>query len=175
MICRRRKLPDPRSIGSHNPGATNMLRIGGREAALLVLLFDLLKGATPVLIAHELQLPPLEIGIVAVAACLGHMFPLYFGFKGGKGVATTLGVLIPISWGVTSLAACCWLLVLAIARYSSLASIISALTLPLYSYWLAPDFIIPLSLLSLLILVRHLPNIRRLIQGKEPRIGHKAP
>ena len=100
LICRIAGLPDPRQNGSNNPGATNVLRIGGRWSALAVLIIDILKGMAPVWVGYYLGLTQFELGMVALGACLGHIFPIFFQFKGGKGVATAFGAIAPISWAV---------------------------------------------------------------------------
>ncbi|EQN60023.1 glycerol-3-phosphate acyltransferase [Escherichia coli HVH 20 (4-5865042)] len=98
LVCRLCGLPDPRTSGSGNPGATNVLRIGGKGAAVAVLIFDVLKGMLPVWGAYELGVSPFWLGLIAIAACLGHIWPVFFGFKGGKGVATAFGAIAPIGW-----------------------------------------------------------------------------
>ncbi|MGY0583394.1 MAG: glycerol-3-phosphate 1-O-acyltransferase PlsY, partial [Paraglaciecola chathamensis] len=98
LICRMFALPDPRKAGSNNPGATNVLRIGGRLPAALVFIFDVLKGTIPVYVGYFLGLSPIALGLVGLAACLGHIFPLYFYFKGGKGVASAIGAMLPLGW-----------------------------------------------------------------------------
>ena len=117
LVCRIARLPDPREHGSGNPGATNVLRIGGRLAAAAVLVFDILKGMLPVWLAYKLDVPPLYLGLTAIAACLGHIYPVFFHFRGGKGVATAFGAIAPIGWDLTGLMTGTWLLtVLLFAR-----------------------------------------------------------
>ena len=113
LVSRLTGLPDPRDHGSHNPGATNVLRLGGRMAALIVLLLDVLKGMAPVYLAWYLQIKPVYLGFIGVAACLGHMYPLFFHFRGGKGVATALGTMLPIGFAMGGRRSppgcwCCW-------------------------------------------------------------------
>ena len=121
LICRVTRLPDPRTVGSNNPGATNVLRIGGKAAAASVLLCDMLKGTIPVWLGYFLDIDPIILGVVAIAACLGHMYPIFFHFKGGKGVATALGAIAPIGLDLTGMIMGTWLLVAFLFRYSSLA------------------------------------------------------
>ncbi|MGL6258510.1 glycerol-3-phosphate 1-O-acyltransferase PlsY [Vibrio sp. WXL103] len=173
LICRLLGLPDPRTQGSQNPGATNVLRIGGRKAAVAVLLCDMLKGTIPVWSGYFLQIDAVILGVIAIAACLGHMYPLFFHFRGGKGVATALGALAPIGLDLTGLVIATWLLIVAIFRYSSLAAIISVLLAPLYTWWIKPQYTLPVAMLCCLIILRHHQNIRRLLEGTEPKVGEK--
>lgn len=166
-------LPDPRSNGSGNPGATNVLRLGGRQAAALTLLGDMLKGLAPVLVAKYLGLPPLVLAGVALAAFLGHLYPVFFGFRGGKGVATFLGVLLGLSWWVGGGVALTWLAMAALARFSSLAALTAAFMAPLYLHWVgAPaEFLIVAVVMTTLLVWRHHSNIRKLLDGTESRIS----
>ncbi|CND01125.1 glycerol-3-phosphate 1-O-acyltransferase PlsY [Yersinia pseudotuberculosis] len=173
LVCRVARLPDPRTHGSGNPGATNVLRIGGRTAAVAVLLFDILKGMLPVWIAYLLHIPPLYLGLTAIAACLGHIYPVFFHFKGGKGVATAFGAIAPIGWDLTGLMTGTWLLTVLLSGYSSLGAIVSALIAPFYVWWFKPQFTFPVAMLSCLILMRHHDNIQRLWRGKEGKIWDK--
>lgn len=174
LICKMVGLPDPRTEGSHNPGATNVLRIGGRWAALAVLVFDILKGMLPVWLGHYLGLLPFELGMVALGACLGHIFPIFYKFKGGKGVATAFGAIAPIGWGVVSSMLGTWLLVFLVSGYSSLSAVISALLLPLYVWWFKPEFTFPVALVCCLLIYRHHANIQRLWRGKEDKMWRKS-
>ena len=119
-------LTDPRSIGSHNPGATNVLRIGGKTAAVITLIGDVLKGLIPVLVARELTASTLTVSLVGAAAFLGHLYPVFFGFRGGKGVATACGVFLGISGVLTLILMAVWLTVAVLFRYSSLAALTAA-------------------------------------------------
>ena len=130
LVSRLFKLPDPRSNGSNNPGATNVYRLGGAVPACLVLVFDILKGTIPVWGAYFLQLEPLMLGLIGVAACLGHMFPVFFHFKGGKAVATAFGTLLPIGLLLGGLLISTWVAVVAITRYSSLGALVAVSLAP---------------------------------------------
>ncbi|OWF87664.1 acyl-phosphate--glycerol-3-phosphate O-acyltransferase [Yersinia entomophaga] len=173
LVCRIAKLPDPRENGSGNPGATNVLRIGGRTAAAAVLVFDVIKGMLPVWIAYLLHVSPLYLGITAIAACLGHIYPVFFNFRGGKGVATAFGAIAPIGWDLTGLMTGTWLLTVLLSGYSSLGAIVSALIAPFYVWWFKPQFTFPVAMLSCLILMRHHDNIQRLWRGQESKIWDK--
>lgn len=173
LICRLAGLPDPRETGSGNPGATNVLRLGGRFAALAVLIADVAKGGLPVWLAYKLDLAPPVLGIIAIAACLGHIYPIFFHFQGGKGVATAFGAIAPISWDITGLLSGTWLITLLLTGYSSLAAVITALLAPLYVWWFRPEFTFPVAMLSCLILLRHNENLERLWRGQEPKIWQK--
>jgi len=170
LVCKIAGLPDPRTQGSGNHGATNVLRIGGKAAAACVLIFDILKGMVPVWLAYLLHLAPLYLGLTAIAACLGHIYPVFFRFRGGKGVATALGAIAPIGWDLTGLMTGTWLLTVLLSGYSSLGAIVSALIAPFYVWWFKPQFTFPVSMLSCLILLRHHDNIQRLWRGQESKI-----
>jgi glycerol-3-phosphate acyltransferase PlsY len=181
IVSRMLGLADPRSYGSGNPGATNVLRSGNRWAAILTLAFDVLKGYVPVLVAL-IYAPRLGFGagtvaLVGLAAFIGHLWPLFFGFRGGKGVATAAGVLLALNpWlGAATLAT--WLIIAAFFRYSSLASIAAALFAPLYMvlFWGAGPEALAIAAMSLLLLWRHAGNFERLIAGREAKIGQKKP
>ena len=162
-------LPDPRTIGSKNPGATNVLRTGKKLAALLTLLGDALKGALTVGLAQYFELSSLMVGLIAIATLIGHVFPIYYGFKGGKGVATAAGILFMFSWvmGLTVLGI--WLGVFFIWRYSSLAAIIAGSLSPVIGFFYGIDFyeLIASSIIALILILRHMENIKRLIDGTE--------
>jgi glycerol-3-phosphate acyltransferase PlsY len=170
LVCRLARLPDPRTQGSGNPGATNVLRVGGKAAAATVLVFDILKGMLPVWLAYKLNVTPMYLGLTAIAACVGHIYPVFFRFKGGKGVATALGAIAPIGWDLTGLMTGTWLLTVLLSGYSSLGAIISALIAPFYVWWFKPQFTFPVAMLSCLILLRHHDNIQRLWRGQETKI-----
>lgn len=173
LVCRVARLPDPRTQGSGNPGATNVLRIGGRTAAAAVLIFDVLKGMLPVWLAYRLNIPPIYLGLTAIAACVGHIYPVFFRFKGGKGVATAFGAIAPIGWDLTGLMTGTWLLTVLLSGYSSLGAIVSALIAPFYVWWFKPQFTFPVAMLSCLILLRHHDNIQRLWRRQETKIWDK--
>ncbi|EGA71999.1 putative glycerol-3-phosphate acyltransferase PlsY [Vibrio sinaloensis DSM 21326] len=173
LICRMLRLPDPRKMGSHNPGATNVLRIGGKKAAVAVLLCDMLKGTIPVWGAFFLGIEPVILGVIAIAACLGHMYPIFFHFKGGKGVATALGAIAPIGLDFTAMVVATWLVVAFTFRYSSLAALVTVLLAPLYTWLVKPQYTLPVAMLCCLIVFRHHQNIKRLFMGEEPKIGDK--
>ncbi|MEX0334238.1 glycerol-3-phosphate 1-O-acyltransferase PlsY [Vibrio tubiashii] len=173
LICRVLRLPDPRGVGSNNPGATNVLRIGGKKAAVAVLLCDMLKGTIPVWGGYFLDIDPIILGVIAIAACLGHMYPLFFHFKGGKGVATALGAIAPIGLDLTGMIIATWLSVAFLFRYSSLAAIVTVLLAPFYTWMVKPQYTLPVAMLCCLIIFRHHQNIKRLFEGTEPKVGEK--
>ena len=168
-------LPDPRWEGSGNPGATNVLRIGGRVPAAATLAGDVLKGVLPVLVAGNLTSSPAIEALAALAALVGHLYPLYFRFQGGKGVATMLGAITALAWPVGCVMCALWLVVAAATRYSSLASMTAAISAPVAAWWLAPGpaNLAVLTLIAALVLWRHRANIRRLGSGTESRIGQR--
>lgn len=173
LICRVLRLPDPRTVGSNNPGATNVLRVGGKGAAAAVLLCDMLKGTIPVWLGYYLNIDSIILGVVAIAACLGHMYPIFFHFKGGKGVATALGAIAPIGFDLTGMIMATWLVVAFLFRYSSLAALVTALLAPFYAWLVKPQYTLPVAMLCCLIVLRHHQNIRRLLDGSEPKLGQK--
>lgn len=173
LVCRLAGLPDPRQNGSGNPGATNVLRLGGKWAALTVLVFDILKGMLPVWLAYYLNIPPFYLGLTAIASCLGHIYPVFFRFQGGKGVATAFGAIAPIGWDLAGLMTGTWLITVLLSGYSSLGAIVSALIAPFYVWWVKPQFTFPVAMLSCLILMRHHDNIQRLWRGQEVKIWRK--
>jgi len=177
LIARLYGLPDPRSHGSGNPGATNMLRTGKKSAAALTLIGDALKGYVAVMLAKWVTttygLPVFVPYLAALAAFLGHLFPVFFGFKGGKGVATALGVLLALDLRLGGLAVLTWIAMFAITRVSSLSALVAATLAPVYGYYLLGEgpenkyLAGILALLSLLVLARHQSNIRKLLSGEE--------
>ena len=175
VVCRLLGKNDPRESGSGNPGATNVLRLHGKGPAIATLLGDIGKGVVPVLLARGLELGPLVIGACACAAFLGHLFPVFFGFRGGKGVATFVGVLLaialPLGLGFIGL----WLLVAAITRYSSLAALTATAAMPLVGVWLGSPwpYIAAMAVMGSAIFYRHQANISRLLAGTEGRIGKR--
>ncbi|MGD8118348.1 MULTISPECIES: glycerol-3-phosphate 1-O-acyltransferase PlsY [unclassified Vibrio] len=173
LICRILRLPDPRGVGSNNPGATNVLRIGGKKAAVAVLLCDMLKGTIPVWGGYFLGIDPIMLGVIAIAACLGHMYPIFFHFKGGKGVATALGAIAPIGLDLTAMIIATWIAVAFLFRYSSLAALVTVLLAPFYTWMIKPQYTLPVAMLCCLIIFRHHQNIKRLLEGTEPKVGEK--
>ncbi|CAG18866.1 glycerol-3-phosphate 1-O-acyltransferase PlsY [Photobacterium profundum] len=173
LISRLYRLPDPRDSGSGNPGATNVLRLGGKSAASMVLVCDVLKGMLPVWLSYFLNINPFLLGIIGIAACLGHIYPIFFHFRGGKGVATALGALAPIGWDLSGMLIGTWLLTVFITGYSSLGSLITALAAPLLTWFVKPEYTMAVSMLSCLIVLRHHDNLRRLFEGKETKIWQK--
>jgi len=175
ITCRLMGLPDPRSEGSRNPGATNVLRLGGKKAAAITLFGDMLKGLLPVLIALSLGMSDAVIAACALAAFLGHLYPLYYGFQGGKGVATLLGVLLGTHWllGLGTIGV--WLAMAFTFRYSSLSALVAATASPLLAWYITHSPIISASiaLMAVLLIWRHCSNIRNLLAGKEDKIGSR--
>ncbi|MBI2993156.1 MAG: glycerol-3-phosphate 1-O-acyltransferase PlsY [Gammaproteobacteria bacterium] len=173
LVCRAMGLADPRGGGSGNPGTTNVLRMHGRTAAALTLCGDVGKGLIPVLLARWLESPPWVVGLTGAAAFGGHLFPVFFRFRGGRGVATLIGVLLGVHWLLGLAFVATWLIVAAASRYSSLAALMAAVCLPFYAWLLLPDraYLVCLSAISAVLIARHLPNIRKLINGTESKIG----
>ncbi len=174
VVCKIMRLPDPRTQGSKNPGATNVLRIGGKKAAVITLLGDVLKGVVPVLAAKWYGLDTLSLSLVAFAAFFGHLYPIFFGFQGGKGVATAFGCMAALSWPVGLAMVATWLMVALIFRYSSLAALITALLAPIYTWYFTNwDYTITACAISILLIYRHRSNIHNLLAGTEDKIGEK--
>ena len=174
IICRLFGLPDPRTAGSGNPGATNVLRLGGKKAAALTLVGDMLKGLVPAVVAQIANVPLPWIAVIGLAAVIGHMYPVFFGFQGGKGVATGLGALIGTHWVTGLLAIAVWLASCLAFRISSLAALITFVAAPVLFLvsgmkWTAIVFM----LMSVLLFWRHRENVKRLFRGEEPLIGKK--
>ncbi len=174
IVCRLFSLPDPRTAGSKNPGATNVYRLGGRFPAVLVLVVDILKGTFPVYGSYFMGIEPLWLGFIAVAACLGHIYPLYFGFKGGKAVATAFGAMLPIGVDLAGLLILTWGIVIFLWGYSSLGAIVAVGLAPLFTWFIKPLYTIPVAMLSLLIIIRHRANIVRLLKKEEGKIWNKG-
>lgn len=173
IVCRLMGLPDPRTEGSLNPGATNVLRIGGKKAAAITLVGDFIKGVIPVAAAAAFHQPDWAVGLVGIAAVLGHLFPVFFKFRGGKGVATAFGVTVAAYWPLGLMLALTWLVVAKLFKISSLAAIVATLAAPLYAaaFRLPGSFIAMIFVISLLVLWRHRTNIQRLVAGTEGKIG----
>lgn len=185
IVSRVMGLSDPRTFGSKNPGATNVLRSGSKTAAIVTLLLDAAKGWLPVMLVRWYGKPyGLEDGtmaMVGLAAFVGHLYPVFFGFAGGKGVATALGVLLGISWILGLATAVTWLIMAYFFRYSSLAALTAALFAPVYyvfgdgtAWYMNKGVLFSVSTLSLLLIYRHAENIGRLAKGTESRLGSKS-
>lgn len=170
LISRFLRLPDPRLQGSYNPGASNVFRSGGIFPAALTFAFDLLKGFIPVLVSLYIGADDLVISLTAVAACLGHIFPIYFSFKGGKAVATAIGVIFAFDWALAMLLLLIWGIVLKLTRYASLAAVLTVGLAPVLCYFWINQFFYPVLSISGLIITRHLDNLKRLFKGREARI-----
>jgi glycerol-3-phosphate acyltransferase PlsY len=177
IVCRLMGLPDPRTQGSNNPGATNVLRIGGKKAAAITLAGDGLKGLIPLLGAHALQLETPGLAAIGLAAFLGHLYPVFFGFQGGKGVATALGVQWGLYWPLGLSVAAIWLFMAKVVRISSLSALVSMGLAPFLLWWLWDDpWLVGMQvLISLILFWRHKSNIRNLLAGAEGRIGTGKP
>jgi len=173
IVCQAFKLPDPRASGSNNPGATNVLRLAGKKYAAIVLLGDFLKGLLAVWFASIMHLSPFVQGLVGLAAVLGHVYPIFFEFKGGKGVATTLGVLFGFQPILGLMVIVIWMLVAYFSRYASLASMVAVTIAPFLSINGKSAFI-PLFIIALIVLYQHRNNIIRLREGREPKIKLKS-
>ncbi len=180
IVSKAMRLDDPRSYGSGNPGATNVLRSGNKTAAVLTLLLDALKGVVAVLVARavsgRLGFGEAVIALAGLAAFLGHLYPVFFRFEGGKGVATAAGVLLALGgWlGLASLGT--WLAIAFATRYSSLAALVTALLAPVYTYFLIgdPQVVVLVAVMSVLLIWRHRSNIAKLLNGTESKLGSKA-
>lgn len=184
IVSKAMGLSDPRTFGSGNPGATNVLRSGSKAAALVTLLFDALKGFVPVLLVRlygrRYGMEEGTVALVGLAAFLGHLYPVFFRFQGGKGVATFLGVVFGVHWALGLATALTWLVIALFFRYSSLASLVAAVFAPVYylfgdrlAWYAEKPVALALGLMALLLAWRHRANIQRLVQGSESRIGEK--
>lgn len=173
VLCKVMGQPDPRTQGSGNPGATNVLRFGGKRLAAATLIGDIVKGFLPVAIAAPFVHSPTAVGAVALAAVVGHVFPIFFRFKGGKGVATGCGVLLGASWPTALAAFGVWLTVFLLTRVSSLSAIAASAALPLLIYWLDPhpEYLWFAIAISAILLWRHRQNFLNLLAGREKRVG----
>ena len=173
IVCKALALGDPRELGSGNPGATNVLRLYGKTAALLTLCGDILKGLVPVLLLRFVQAPDVFIAAAGLAAFSGHLYPLFFGFRGGKGVATLTGVLLAFHWLLGTAFIITWLLVALISRYSSLAAITAGLLAPAYCWLIiaTPFHLAGVSMMSVMLIWRHRSNIKNLLAGAENKIS----
>ena len=176
IVSRLFGLADPRSYGSGNPGATNVLRSGNKGAAILTLVFDALKGYVPVVLALQLGLNEAVVTLVGLGAFLGHLWPVFFKFEGGKGVATAAGVLLGFSSALGGLVLLVWLGMAVVFRYSSLASLSAAVAAPIVQIagWGFGPLSIGVIVMSALLIWRHEANIRKLLAGQESKLGQKA-
>lgn len=184
IVSRTMGLSDPRTYGSKNPGATNVLRSGSKAAAIVTLLLDAFKGWLPVMLVRwfgeSYGLGDGTIALVGLAAFLGHLFPVFFRFAGGKGVATALGVLLATSWILGLATGVTWLVIAYAFRYSSLASLVAAVFAPVYyvfgdglAWAMDKSIVLSTALMSLLLIWRHTENISRLVKGTESKLGSK--
>ena len=184
IVSRSMGLNDPRTYGSKNPGATNVLRSGSKAAAIVTLLLDALKGWLPVMLVKWFGQPyglgDGTVAMVGLAAFLGHLFPVFFRFVGGKGVATALGVLLATSWMLGLATGATWLIIAYFFRYSSLASLVAAVFAPVYYVFgggvvwpLEKSIVLSTTVMALLLVWRHAENISRLIKGTESKLGSK--
>lgn len=174
LIARLKNLEDPRNVGSGNPGATNILRYGGKTAAALTLLGDVMKGVIPVVIAGSITSNSVVLALVGLAAFLGHLYPVFFGFRGGKGVATAFGVWLGLSSWVALALVLTWSLIAALFRYSSLAALAVSFAAPVYVWWILHGqlpYLVTSIAMSVLLCWRHRANIQNLFAGKEGKIG----
>ena len=185
VVCKLMGLPDPRSEGSGNPGATNVLRVGGKRPAAITLFGDMLKGFIPVFVASFSNLTDIGFALVGFAAFIGHLYPVFFGFKGGKGVATMLGVLFGIHWAVGLATALTWLLMAKVVKISSLSALVATLLAPLYVFLIMGtylkinmDHVLPLivttAVMTAILFWRHRSNIQKLLSGEESKIGKSS-
>ncbi|NML44700.1 glycerol-3-phosphate 1-O-acyltransferase PlsY [Ramlibacter sp. G-1-2-2] len=185
LVSRVMGLKDPRTFGSKNPGATNVLRSGSKPAAIVTLLLDALKGFVPVLVVRlygdSIGLGDGTVALVALAAFLGHLYPVYFRFQGGKGVATFIGVVFGIHWALGVATGLTWIIIAFFFRYSSLASLVAAIFAPVYyllgdrmAWYAETPIAFALFVMAALMAWRHRENIRRLLAGTESRLGSKA-
>ena len=175
VLCRIAGYPDPRRQGSGNPGASNILRLYGKKAAAITLAGDLLKGLLPVLIGRALQVPEVILAGMGVAAFLGHLYPIFFQFEGGKGVATFIGILYGLAWPAGVAFMLVWIVTAATFRYSSLSALVATALSPVLVFIMVPSYayLTATLLMAGFIFWRHQANIRKLLSGTERKIGSK--
>ena len=176
VVCKTMGLSDPREGGSNNPGATNVLRLHGKPAAIITLAGDLLKGLIPILIGKMLGAPHVVLAFMGLAAFLGHLYPVFFGFEGGKGIATFIGVIFGFAWQVGAVFMITWFIIAKLFKFSSLAALVGSLVSILaVSFFLPlPYYLIVMVIMVILIFWRHKANIEKLMAGTESKIGEKA-
>lgn len=175
IVCKIAGLPDPRTQGSKNPGATNVMRLGGKRLAAITLLGDALKGFIPVMLVKVFFPDPILVGFVMLGAFLGHLYPIFFKFQGGKGVATLIGTLLGMSWMVGGLFLLTWLVVALTFRISSLAALVATVLVPFYTLAILNiTYALFVACLCVLLILRHKTNIQRLLAGTEPKMGKKG-
>jgi len=172
VVCKLLDLDDPRTHGSHNPGATNVLRLHGKKAALLTLIGDVFKGIIPVTIASFLKTPDIIIALTGLATFTGHLFPVFFNFRGGKGVATLTGVLLGMNWMLGMLFISTWVIVVVLTRYSSLSALVASALTPVYTTVILPGYLYTAcnGLMAVILFWRHRTNIKNLVAGTEDKI-----
>ncbi len=173
IVCRLMQLPDPRSEGSKNPGATNVLRLGGKKAAIITLLGDSLKGFIPVLIGHFFHLGVTELSLIAFFAFIGHLYPVFFGFQGGKGVATYIGALLALNVYIAAAWIALWFITAKVFKYSSLAALIASILTPFIFWFVTYNLFASLiwAAMTTFLITRHHENIKKLLAGTEGKIG----
>ena len=176
VVCRLMGLPDPRTEGSNNPGATNVLRIGGKKAAALTLAGDSLKGVIPMLACHLLGVSVTVFALAGLAVFLGHLYPVFFGFKGGKGVATALGVQFGLYWPIGVTVGLVWLFMARVVNISSLSALVAMALAPaaVWYFWPAVELVLMQVAVSVILFWRHRSNIRNLLSGTEGRIKDES-
>ena len=177
LVCRAMGLPDPRSEGSRNPGATNVLRFGGKKAAAITLAGDFIKGVLPVLLAQLAGLDEVGLALTGLAAFLGHLYPVFFAFEGGKGVATAFGVILGLSWPVALAALVTWLFMAFVIKISSLSAIIASVLVPVYAGFIVGTQSVYFGtciIIAILVVHRHKSNLINLLTGQEGKIGEKS-
>ncbi len=174
ITCKLMRLPDPRTQGSGNPGATNVLRIGGKKAAIITLIGDILKGVIPVVVAKVIGFHAFALCCITFAAFIGHLYPVYFRFEGGKGVATAAGCWLALAWPVGLTVVMTWLLTAMFFRYSSLAALTASVLGPIYAwYFTNADYTWLALIMSSVLIWRHRRNIFNLYEGKEDKLFKK--
>lgn len=171
LICKILHYPDPRNFGSKNPGTTNILRIAGYNIAIIVLILDILKGVIPVWISiYYFNVSSSYLNAIVISVCLGHMYPLFFKFHGGKGVATAFGAITIMGTDLFAIMSITWVLTVLLFKYSSLAAIVTAITISFYTWYFQPQYFLPIIIISFLVIIKHIHNIQRLWHHEEHHI-----